>query len=163
MKKYATLFLKIALLVLTIPVLAVMVFVLPQFISEAIQHLSEGPVIASAVLGLTGLVYLSTLPFFGALFQANKLLKYINGETAFSTLSVQALRKIKWFAFSICGLYTLALPFFYILAEWDDAPGVILVGLVFVGSALVVAVFANMLELLLEEAIRMKNEIDLTV
>lgn len=163
MKKYAILLLRLTLILLALPVLIGILFLFPKIIFGAFQHLSEGPVIALAVLGIITIVYLTTLPFFGTLFQTNKLLGFIENEEAFSMKAVHALKKIKRFAFSISALYLVSLPLFYILAEWDDAPGLILVGLVFVGAALVVAVFANVLEILLEEAIRMKNEIDLTV
>lgn len=163
MKNNATKFLKAALIILAIPVLAFLLLVLPKIGREGIQRLVEGPIIATTILAITLLLYLSALPFFAALFQANKLLNYIQNEEAFSDLSVQALHKIKRFAFTISGLYLISLPLFYILAEWDDAPGLLLIGCVFLGASLVIGIFANVLALLLEEAIRMKNEIDLTV
>lgn len=162
MKNNATKFLKAALIILAIPVLTFLLLVLPKIGWEAIQQLREGPIIASSILAITLLLYFSALPFFAALFQANKLLDYIQNEEAFSDLSVQALHKIKRFSFTISGLYLISLPLFYILAEWDDAPGLILIGCVFLGASLVVGIFANVLEPLLEEAIRMKNEIELT-
>ncbi len=57
----------------------------------------------------------------------------------------------------------LNLPLIYIIAEWDDAPGLILIGMVFVGASLVIAVFAAVLRRLLQEAIQIKSENDLTV
>ncbi|GAB3059740.1 hypothetical protein JCM19029_07050 [Salinicoccus sesuvii] len=55
------------------------------------------------------------------------------------------------------------LPFVYITAEIDDAPGLIIVGVVPVFAALVIAFFATILEKLLDEAIRIKIENELTV
>lgn len=55
------------------------------------------------------------------------------------------------------------MPFFYLLAEKDDAPGIILIGMVFVFAAFVVAVFAAVLQKLLKNAIDIKSENDLTV
>ena len=57
----------------------------------------------------------------------------------------------------------VVLPFVYIIAEWDDAPGLILIGLVIIGASMVIAVFAAVLQRLLQEAIDIKSENDLTV
>ncbi|MGO4375941.1 DUF2975 domain-containing protein, partial [Paenibacillus sp. MCAF20] len=45
----------------------------------------------------------------------------------------------------------------------DDAPGIILVGMVLIFASLVIAVFAAVLQKLLKEAIDIKSENDLTV
>jgi hypothetical protein len=49
------------------------------------------------------------------------------------------------------------------MAEVDDAPGLILVGMVPIFTSLVIAVFAAVLQRLLQEAIDIKSENDLTV
>ena len=55
------------------------------------------------------------------------------------------------------------MPIFYLIAEADDAPGIILIGMVIIFAALVIAVFAAVLQKLLQEAIDIKSENDLTV
>ena len=45
-----------------------------------------------------------------ALYQALKLLRYIDYNEAFSELSVVALKKIRNYGLTISGLYTIALP-----------------------------------------------------
>lgn len=60
-------------------------------------------------------------------------------------------------------IYVLGLPLFYLLAERDDAPGVILIGMAVIFAAMVIAVFAAVLQKLLKEAIDIKSENDLTV
>lgn len=55
------------------------------------------------------------------------------------------------------------LPLFYIVAEADDAPGLIIIGLVIIFAATVVAVFAAVLQKLLKNAIAIKSENDLTI
>ena len=57
----------------------------------------------------------------------------------------------------------LVLPLFYLFAEIDDAPGVIFIGLVVPFASMVIAVFAAVLQRLLQEAIDIKSENDLTV
>ncbi|MGM0854738.1 MAG: DUF2975 domain-containing protein [Bacillota bacterium] len=49
------------------------------------------------------------------------------------------------------------LPFTFIIAQWDDASGLVLIGMVIVGVSLVIAVFAAVLERLLQEAITIKS------
>ena len=63
----------------------------------------------------------------------------------------------------ISGLYVVILPFVYIVAELDDAPGLIIVGMVPIFASMVIAVFAAVLQRLLQEAIDIKSENDLTV
>ena len=75
-------------------------------------------------------MYVSVIPFYFALYQAFNLLSYIDKNQAFSELSVKALKKIKNCAITISGLYVIVLPFVYILAEVDDAPGLIVIGMV---------------------------------
>lgn len=70
---------------------------------------------------------------------------------------------IKVSAFIISGLYVFTLPLFYMAAEYDDAPGVIIVGLIVIFAAFVIAIFAAVLEKLLANAILIKSENDLTI
>ena len=108
-------------------------------------------------------LYASAIPFYFALYQAFKLLSYIDKNKAFSELSVKALKKIKYCAITISILYVLGMPLFYLIAEKDDAPGVIVIGLVIIFASMVIAVFAAVLQKLLQEAIDIKSENDLTV
>jgi len=55
------------------------------------------------------------------------------------------------------------LPYIYLVADRDDAPGVMLLGLVFTCAPIVIAVFAAVLQTLLHHAIQIKSENDLTV
>lgn len=163
MKQGSTLFLKIAVIFIGLPVLALCIYFLPQIANVAIEEAKNGAKLAYVVFGILFIMYVSAIPFYFALFQAFKLLSYIDKNQAFSDLSVIALKKIKNCAIAISGLYVAAMPFVYIIAEWDDAPGLILIGLVIVGASLVIAVFAAVLQKLLKEAIDIKSENDLTV
>jgi hypothetical protein len=55
------------------------------------------------------------------------------------------------------------MPLIIYVAEKDDAPGAVLIGLVFIFATLIVGVFAAVLERLLQNAIELKSENDLTV
>lgn len=87
----------------------------------------------------------------------------LDKNNAFSELSVRALKIIKYCAFTISILYTASLPFLYFIADEDDAPGLIVIGLVIIFASIVVAVFAAVLQKLLNNAIDIKSENDLTV
>lgn len=108
-------------------------------------------------------MYVPALPFFFALRQSLKLLDYIDRNTAFSDLSVKALKKIKYCAITISGLYAAGMPYIFFVGDKDDAPGVILIGLVIIFASFVVAVFAAVLQRLLGNVIEIKTENDLTV
>lgn len=163
MKNGSTLLLKISVFLIGTPVLALCIFLLPQLAVKATEEAQKGSELAYVVFGILIIVYLSTVPFYFALHQAFKLLQYIDRNMAFSELSVRSLMKIKKCAVTISSLYVLALPLVYIIAEWDDAPGLVLVGMVFIGASVVIAVFAAVLQRLLNDAIDLKSENDLTV
>lgn len=105
----------------------------------------------------------TSIPFYFGLYQALKLLGYIDKNIAFSEVSVKALRKIKFNAIIISLLYAIGMPYIYYVADKDDAPGGILIGLVLVLAPIVVAVFAAILQKLLQSAINIKLENELTV
>lgn len=160
MKRGTTLFLKIADILIGIPVLALCIFLVPEIGNVAAKLLPEFAYIKYLV---SIVFYASAIPFYFALYQAFKLLRYIDKNKAFSELSVIALKKIKHCAVTISTLQVLVLPLFYLFAEKDDAPGVIFVGLVVPFASMVIAVFAAVLQRLLQEAIDIKSENDLTV
>lgn len=149
MKRSSTLFLKVAVIFIGIPVLALCLFVLPQIANEANEATVRGWDLAYVVYGILVVMYVTAIPFYFALYQSFTLLSYIDKNQAFSELSVRALKKIKNCALIISGLYVIGLPFVYILAENDDAPGLILVGMVMIFAPMVIAVFAAVLQRLL--------------
>ncbi len=163
MKKGTTLFLKAALLIIALPVAVICIYLMPQLIMEAFDHMNGENVLPFIILGLVTVALLSAIPYYIALFQAYKLLRLIETSDAFSSASVQALRKIKKSAFWISLFYTIGLPFIFMVAQWDDAPGLVLIGMVIVGASIVVGVFAAVLEALLQEAITYKTENELTI
>lgn len=160
MKRGSTNFLKLAVILMGVPVLAICIAAMPMIVRNIAAGLSGWEY---AMLGIFIIMYASAIPYYTALYQAFKLLIYIDKNKAFSELSVSALKKIKKCAVTISGFYFIALPLFYIFAEVDDAPGVILVGMMLVFAPMVIAVFAAVLQRLLQEAIDIKSENDLTV
>lgn len=160
MERGTTLFLKVAVILIGVPVLALCIFLVPEIGNIAAKLLPEFAYIKYLV---SIVFYASAIPFYFALYQAFKLLRYIDKNKAFSELSVKALKKIKFCAITISSLHVLVLPLFYLFAEKDDAPGVIFIGLVVPFASMVIAVFAAVLQKLLQEAIDIKSEHDFTV
>lgn len=161
MKIKSTLFLKAVVIVLGLIVLALCIFALPS-LWRGVGEAEVSIVVSSLRIIIVGL-YVSAIPFFIALFETLKLLGYIDKNTAFSDLSVEALKKIKYCAIAISVLYMGGVPLLYPFAELDDAPGLLLFGFAIACAPVVVAVFAAVLERLLKNAIEMKSENELTV
>lgn len=160
MKQGSTLFLKMAVFLIAAPVLALCIFVVPNIADFAAELYPD--IMLMKYLVLFDL-YAAAIPFYFALFQAFKLLSYIDKNEAFSELSVGALKKIKLCAITISLLFIVGMPLFYLMAEKDDAPGIIVLGLIIIFASTVIAVFAALLQKLLKNAIDIKSENDLTV
>ncbi|MDF2673363.1 MAG: hypothetical protein K0R09_1628 [Clostridiales bacterium] len=158
MKRYSTTFLKIAVTLIGMPVLALCIFGLTWLFNNPANP-NYARMLYPIVIGM----YASAIPFFIALYQATRLLSYIDKNKAFSELSVKALKNIKQCAMTISAVYVAIMPFVYLLAEKDDAPGLIIIGMVPVFASIVIAVFAAVLQRLLQDAIDIKSENDLTV
>ncbi len=160
MKRGSTIFLKGAVILMGLPVLAIYIFLVPEIGSFAAELYPDHSYLKFLVwIDL----YATAIPYYTALFQAFKLLGYMDKQQSFSDLSVQALKSIKRCALAVSGLFALGMPLFYLVAEKDDAPGLILIGMVFIFASLVIGVFAAVLQRLLMEAIAIKSENDLTV
>lgn len=160
MEKISTLFLKFALVVLALPIIAICIFVVPNLGLIATELIPNFLAIRPIVMVN---YYLTALIYFFALWKAFQLLQLIDRKEAFSIVSVQALKAIKICAYGIALLHLLVLPLFYIFAEIDDAPGVIIVGVVVPFASMVIAIFAAVLEKLLYEAVEIKSENDLMI
>ncbi|WP_067727408.1 DUF2975 domain-containing protein [Oceanobacillus damuensis] len=158
MKRGSTLFLKMAVILIGLPVLALCIFGFPWLANNPVNP-DYAHILYPILIGM----YVSVIPFFIALYQAFKLLSFIDRNQAFSDLSVKSLKNIKFCAMTISGLYVAMMPFVYLVAELDDAPGLIIIGMVPAFASLVIAVFAAVLQRLLKEAIDIKSENDLIV
>lgn len=158
--KRETRLLKLAVFMIGLPILALCLVGLPWLAYDVTKQNWDFAILLYPILVT---LWLTAIPFFFALTQAFRLLGYIDQNKAFSPLSLKAIGRIKHCATLITSLFTLGLPFFYFLAEKDDAPGVILIGLILIFASFVIAVFAALLQKLLANAIEIKSEHDLTV
>ncbi|MBP6945017.1 DUF2975 domain-containing protein [Patescibacteria group bacterium] len=159
-KHVSTHFLRAILFLITLGTLAFCVFALPAIWKSGARVF---PTVRYSVYLISIDLYLTVIPFFVALWQAGKLLRYIDQNNAFSQASVKALRTIKQCAIAITVLYVGAVPLLFPIADSDDAPGLLIIGAVIACAPLVMAVFAAVLEQLLQSAIAITSENELTV
>ena len=110
------------------------------------------------------LVYAGSIPFFIALYQAFKVLGYVGQNKVFSPEVVKALRTIKYCALAIIGFVAVSVIFMPFSDPGDDdgPQGVVMRILITFGS-IVVASAAAMFERILQNAVDIKSENDLTV
>ena len=153
MKKSSTILLRVVIYLIGLAVAGLYIILLGVSIS------GNAGMFLPLMLGML----VTAVPFFYALYQGLLLLSYIDKNSAFSELSVKAIKKIKYSAGVISVLYALMMPYIIYVSDKDDAPGGVVIGLVFIFAPFVIAVFAAVLERLLQNAIDIKSENDLTV
>jgi hypothetical protein len=106
--------------------------------------------------------YIGSLPFFVALYQAFKVLRYARLDKVFSPEAVKALRTIKYCAICIIGFVAVSVIFMP-FSEPDDRPqGIVMRIFITLGSVVIVTA-AAVFERLLQNAMDLKSENDLTV
>ena len=93
-------------------------------------------------------LYVTVIPFFLALYQALKLLNYIENNNAFSELSVKVLKYIKYCAITISILYLIGT--IVLMSQNALHPGIAIIGLTIIFTSVVIAVFTAVLQKLLK-------------
>lgn len=160
MERNSTHFLRLALLTANAIVALLCILVLPSIYKNwAIEIPDYGYLRYPAIIGLG----VAAVLFFVVTLQAFKLLGYIDANKAFSQKAVYSLKKIKYLALCMGVVFMSMMPLVFLLAEADDAPGLIIFGFVFSMTPFAVAVFAALCQRILQNAIDFKKELDLTV
>ena len=106
--------------------------------------------------------YVASIPFFVALYHGFKVLGYAGHHQVFSQAAVKALRTIKLCAIALIGFVAVGELFILMNGEEDKAGGVIMGVLITFGS-IIIATAAAMFEQILQNAVDLKSENDLTV
>ena len=109
------------------------------------------------------LVYIGSIPFFVALYQAFKVVGYAGQNQIFSQAAVRALRIIKYCALAIIGFVVVEEIIIMLTHGSDDAAGGVFMGVLITFSSIVIATAAAMFERILQNAVDIKSENDLTV
>ena len=158
MKRRSTLFLKVVILLIGIGALIGMLW-FPQ---------TEG---RAANLDLISIytdpfiiyIYIASTPFFIGLYQAFKLLNFIDANEAFSQGAVNTLKNMKFASLSLIGFIALAEFYIRFFAHDDDPAGPTALGILASFAVAVIATAAAVFQKLLQNAVDIKSENNLTV
>ena len=160
MKRSSTIFLQIVIVLIGIGALALLLW--EPHLEGRNAHATnfeiyfEDPFLAYA--------YTASIAFFVALYQAFKLLGHIGRNEVFSPSSVRALRIIKYCALILVALIAVAEAYIFMFVRGkDDIAGGVAIGLLMIFISVVVATAAAVFERLLQSAVDLKSENDLTV
>ena len=108
--------------------------------------------------------YMGSIPFFVALYQAFKVLGYVRQNKTFSQATVKALGTIKYCAIAIIGFVAVSVIFMYpMFGDKDDRPAGVFMRILITFPSIVIATAAAMFERILQNAVDIKSENDLTV
>lgn len=159
MKRMSTIFLQAVLVLIGIVVLAILIrFPLTEGRAANLDLFS----IYADPFILYG--YAASIAFFVALYKAFRLLGYIGQNKVFSSEAVGTLRSIKYCGIVLSILIVAAglyIKFFH--DKEDDAAGFLAMCIVTTLASIVVATAAAIFERILQNAINMKSENDLTI
>jgi hypothetical protein len=158
MKRSSTIFLQIVIVLIGIGALALMLW--EPHIEGRNAHATlfeiyfKDPFLAYA--------YIASIPFFVALYQAFKVLGYAGQNKVFSQAAVKALRTIKFCAIAMIGFVAVG-EIFIVFGNSDDRAGGVFMGILITFGSIVIATAAAMFERILQNAVDIKSENDLTV
>ncbi|GAX06570.1 hypothetical protein IWT25_01915 [Secundilactobacillus pentosiphilus] len=133
----------------------------PIMLHEMFEQAPHGLTMIIVILAVG--IYLAIIGCLAAAFFAEQLLQIIDHNQAFSTHAVMSLTRVKWALVLVTTGIWLWLPFIYTIAQMDDAPGMMLIGLGIATIPLILTVFIAILARLWDAALRIKNENDLTI
>ncbi|SRR5258706_4434812 len=158
LKKGSTLFLKVVLCLIAISVIAGLLW-FPQTEGRAANldliSIYKDPFIIY--------IYIGSIPFFIGLYQAFKLLNFIDAKRAFSQGAVNTLKNMKFASLSLIGFIVLAEIYIRFFAHGDDPAGPTMLGIIVTFAVIVIATACAVFQKLLQNAVDMKSENDLTV
>lgn len=106
--------------------------------------------------------YVASIPFFMALTHAFKALGYAGQNKVFSPAAVKAFRTIRYCAMALIGFIIVGVVIL-LSSESDDRPPIIMMGLIATFTSVVIATAASTFERVLQSAVDIKSENDLTV
>jgi hypothetical protein len=159
MKRSSTIFLQIVIVLIGIGALALLLWE-PQ-IEGVNAHATNFEIYFKDPF--LALVYVGSIPFFVALYQAFKVLGYAGQNKIFSQAAVKAVQTIKYCAISIIGFVVVEEIFILLNHGSDDPAGGVFMGVLITFGSIVIATAAAMFERILQNAVDIKSENDLTV
>ena len=158
MKHGSTLFLKIVISFIAIGALAVMIR-FPQIEGRA----ANLDLISIYTDPFIIYIYIASIPFFVGLYQAFKLLNFIDSNKAFSQGAVNTIKNIKFASLGLIGFIVLAMIYIRFFVDGEDPAGPTALGILAVFASAVIATAAAVFQKLIQNAVDLKSENDLTV
>lgn len=157
MKRGSTVFLQIVVVLIGIGALAFMIW------EPRVEGVNKNATLFQMYFNsFVAYAFAASIPFFLALYQAFKLLGYVAKNKVFSPEAVKALRTMKYCALTIIGFVAVSV-IFMISGDRDDRPAGVFMRMLVTIPSIVVATAAAMFEQILQKAVEMKSENDLTV
>ncbi|QWC00507.1 DUF2975 domain-containing protein [Mycoplasmatota bacterium] len=143
MKDFHVTYLKITTILAGLPILYLCLY---QFPVLFIAGMESDSVYIPYLFVLMISIYIIAFPYIFALIETFKILLNIQKEKYFSKSTEKSLKNICGLAYLIAFILFLDLPFIYRIANMDDAPGLIVIGLFFMMFTLSIGVFAGLLK-----------------
>ncbi|MDT2613943.1 DUF2975 domain-containing protein [Enterococcus dongliensis] len=148
-------FLNAALVLISLLVVFITVIFSIQFFSEEIRPFFVSCLFVSFIV--------SVLLGFRVLFLLAKMLRYIKKSEAFSMKTLKVVSAIKKTILLISIVFLGILPFFYTVADWQDAPGILVIGFALVLLPFTAFIFSQIVEELFKNAAELKTDNELTI
>jgi len=136
--------------------LAFCVFALPEIWRGGSE---EYPAASRSLLFIVIGLYAAVIPFFLALWKAFMLLRLVDRNEVFSVASQKALSHLKYCAIVDAVLFVGGVPLLFPIAQADDAPGLILVGMIIACIPVAVVAFSIVFERLVREVILLRRKL----
>lgn len=145
MKNIPTLFLKIVLVLIATGVLGALIW-FPQTEGRA-TNLDLLSIYSDSFIIY---VYIASIPFFAGLFQAIKLLGFIEKNKIFSNTAIHTVRSIKYYAIAMICFIFAAMGWIRLASDGEDPAGAIAVGLILTLMSIIITTSAGVFQKVLE-------------
>src|SRR5580765_6522096 len=160
MKRVSTIFLQVVIVLIGTGVLAALLWE-PQLEGRNVNATQFEIYFKDPFLAY---IYLGFVPFFVGIYQAFKMLGYARHDEVISPRAVRALRTIKYCALTTALFIVGAEAYIFIFVRGtDDVAGGVMMGAFIIFVSAIIATAAAVIERILQNAVDIKSENDLTV
>ncbi|WP_130806194.1 DUF2975 domain-containing protein [Senegalia massiliensis] len=149
---------KVSIILIGVAVLLLFIFWLPNVSRRlAISNPEYAYLRYPLLFGL----YITGIPFYMGIFHTFKLLKLIQGNSAFTKNACKSLGAIKIYAILVIAIYIIGM----ILISINNAIQfeVLVFGILIMFASFIIAIFSAILKELLRKAVEIKDENDFTI
>lgn len=144
-------FLKVVILLFGIGSLGLSIIVFPHIYEQA---LSGSDSMALVLYGVIAVLIGALAAQCNGLYHFYRLLMLITHDSTISQALLQRLHKVTKSTFVVAIIFMVGFPLFYLVGEVDDAPGVILLGMLFIITPLVITACLHILHKLFTNTLK---------